>query len=131
MQCQFQSCPRTLLDDCRVDIVIQTGIHCEGIKHHRRCRRAHRCPRPHNVCVGALVVIVFIPFIAVVLYGGAVGEGERVMGKDGLVEGEGGTGAGMGWSCRRHRINSFTADWTGYTYRSPKGKRGGKASKQK
>ena len=50
MQCQFQSCPRTLLYDCRVDIVIQTGIHCEGIKeHHRRCRRAHRCPRPHNI----------------------------------------------------------------------------------
>jgi len=83
------------------------------------------------VVVGALVVIVFIPFIAVVLYGGAVGEGERVMGKDGWGEGEGGPGAGMGWSCRRHRINSFNADWTGYTYRSPKGKRGGKASKQK
>ena len=50
------------------------------------------------VVVGVIVVIVFILFIAVVLYGGAGGEGERDMGKGGLVEEEG--VRGRGWDGR-------------------------------
>ena len=49
-----------------------------------------------DVLVNILVAIVFISVIAVVLYGGGGREGERVMGKDGLVEGDG--RAGRGWN---------------------------------
>ena len=49
------------------------------------------------VVVNALVVIVFIIVIACCME--VVVEGERVMGKDGWVAGEG-RGPMMGWSCR-------------------------------